>query len=165
MKVFIYGVICVVLAAVIWGFFIVGSPKTERLRKFDERRISDLQSIQSEIINYWQQKNRLPETPDDLRDDIRGITIPKDPESSAPYEYKKSGEAKFFLCAIFDLPNVNRNVRSLNQVYSKPIALPAPGSYAGGITVSEIWDHEAGRICFDRQIDRELYKPISPKGN
>jgi type III secretory pathway component EscU len=44
----------VILAVIIGAFFIVGSPNTARLIQFDQQRVSDLQNIQSNIINYWQ---------------------------------------------------------------------------------------------------------------
>ena len=39
----------IVLTAVVWGFVILGSPFTERLRKFDERRVEDLRDIRDAI--------------------------------------------------------------------------------------------------------------------
>ncbi len=41
-----------ILISVIAGFFTAGSPFVARMRKFDDRRVSDWQMIQNENINY-----------------------------------------------------------------------------------------------------------------
>jgi len=148
-KYFVYAVIILVAAAAIAGFFIVGSPQKERLRKFDERRISDLQFLQSEIINYWIKKEKLPENLVLLKDDIRGVQIPKDPESGTDYGYEILSLESFKLCANFVLPSFG--------VGDSKIPQPA---YPGGVYYGESnWDHEAGPACFERKIDKEIYKP------
>src|SRR3989344_6217490 len=144
MKLFIYGVIAVVAVAIIAGFFIVGSPFEERIRRFDDRRVSDLQNIQSEIINYWVSKEALPRALSDIRDDIRGIVIPKDPETGAEYEYAVRGNLAFALCATFSR-------RSETTDSSTP--KPALDQYYRG----ENWEHGEGRVCFERTIDPDIY--------
>ncbi|MBI2024938.1 MAG: hypothetical protein HYT03_02555 [Candidatus Harrisonbacteria bacterium] len=148
MKYFAYGIIGVVAASVIAGFFIVGSPGTERLRRFDEQRIQHLQIIQSEILNYWINKERLPSVLSELQDSIRGFVVPKDPESGADYEYIVRGPEEFTLCAVFALEN-QPNARVLS-----------PEPYAS----EQNWQHGIGKFCFDRKIDKELYgeTPIKP---
>src|SRR3989338_8982898 len=88
MKFFIYFIITIVAVAVVAGFFIVGSPQEERLRRFDEQRVSDLQNLQYQILNYWQNKNKLPVVLSDLRDDISGFVPPVNPESGAEYGFR-----------------------------------------------------------------------------
>ena len=152
MKSFVYGVVTVVAASIVAGFFIVGSPFEERVRRFDDRRVSDLQNIQSEIINYWISKGSLPGTLSDIRDDIRGITIPKDPETGAEYEYTARGNLTFALCATF-----SRASETMNSSTPKPIMDPY---YRGGVpAIGENWEHNEGRVCFERTIDPDIYKP------
>ena len=148
-KYFVYAVIILVAAAAIAGFFIVGSPQKERLRKFDERRISDLQFLQSEIINYWIKKEKLPENLVLLKDDIRGVQIPKDPESGAEYGYEILSLESFKLCANFVLPSFG----------AKNAGVPRPAYPEAGYYSESNWDHEAGPACFERKIDKEIYKP------
>jgi hypothetical protein len=148
-KYFIYTVMVIVAAVVIAGFFIIGSPQKERLRRFDERRVNDLQFLQSEIINYWIKKEKLPENLDLLRDDIRGVQVPKDPESGADYGYEILGPENFKLCAVFVLP-------SFGTGDSK---IPQPAYLGGGYYGEGNWDHQAGLVCFERKIDKEIYKP------
>lgn len=141
----------VVLSGIVAGFFIIGTPGQERLRRFDQQRVSHLQQLQREITNYWQKKNTLPKALGDLKDDIRGFTPPKDLQTSEPYEYNVLGDLKFELCANF---NVLRSSISKNPQYDG-------GPYYEGYTdpYSQNWDHGKGRVCFSRTIDPDLYRP------
>ena len=154
MKYFIYTVITVVAAMVIVGFFIVGSPKEERMRQFDERRVNDLSSLQYEVINYWQSKLKLPAKLDELNNDIRGFTVYTDPETGVPYEYAVKGDKTFELCATFALQS-DEAANTINAVPAAPISAPI---YKDGYR--ESWKHSSGRTCFDRTIDPDLYPPI-----
>jgi hypothetical protein len=82
----VYGSIVAIAAAIIGGFFIVGSPAEERAYRFDEERLQDLQSIQSQIVYYWQSKQNLPGQLSQLEDNISGYRVPTDPETGASYE-------------------------------------------------------------------------------
>jgi len=152
-KLFVRGTLVVWLAVIVAGIFVAGSPFTQRLVRFDEQRVADLQTIQSQIINYWQRKSALPKTLADLNDSISGFSAPKDPQTNADYEYRTTGKLAFELCGNFDLSSSNtqtgRNV---------PMA-PAPygGPYADN------WMHNQGRQCFERTIDPQLYPPIQSK--
>lgn len=161
-KGFTIGVSLAVLIGIIGGFFIIGSPLTQRMRLLDERRVSDLQSIQWQTVNFWQKKAVLPKTLADLNDSISGYSVPVDPSTSAPYEYQASGVTDFKLCATFDLSTEAVNSKDYltkdgrGGVYST--AYPAMEMYPGG--VQETWNHTKGRTCFDRKIDQDLY-PVS----
>lgn len=148
-KYFVYIVAFLAGISVVSGFFIVGSPQKERLRRFDERRVSDLQFLQSEIINYWIKKEKLPENLGLLKDDIRGIQAPKDPETGADYGYEALGPESFKLCANFILPNLRAG----------EVGFPKPAYPDARFSGDNNWGHEAGLVCFERKIDKELYKP------
>lgn len=137
-----------VLAAVIGSFFIIGSPMNAGAGRIDQRRVSDLQNIQWQVVNYWQQKGQLPPTLADLYDSIRGYTAPTDPETKMPYEYniKDATNLQFELCANFDL----------NSSTNNPKSAPIPAIYGD---VSQNFDHAAGHVCFARTIDPQLYPP------
>jgi len=137
----------VVLASIILGFFIIGTPAVQRARRFDEQRVSDLQSLQGEIVNYWSQKDVLPQNLNNLEDNISGYIVPKDPQKGESYEYRVIGDLTFELCATFE-----RSSSDFGAV-SVPVD---PYSYRG-ISFQQNWTHEEGRICFERTIDPDLY--------
>lgn len=128
------------LVTVVSGFFIIGSPRDARTARIDDRRVSDLQSIQWQVVHFWQQKRALPAALEELNDPISSFMVPADPETGVPYGYERTSDSSFRLCAEFG------------------------GSRGAVRTVSEMdsWQHDAGRTCFDRTIDPELY-PVSPK--
>src|SRR3989344_532301 len=64
-----------VLVAIISGFFILGSPMEMRLVRFDTQKVSDLQNIQWQVVNYWQQKEKLPASLEELQDPLSGYTV------------------------------------------------------------------------------------------
>lgn len=146
-----FGLAAVVLIAIISGFFIVGTPAHARLMRLDNQRVSDLQSIQWQLVNYWQAKQKLPATLEGLSDPLAGYPIPTDPETNEPYEYAAKGNASFELCATFALENENP---STGIAYD--VARPAKGSLT-----ADSWAHANGRVCFDRTIDPELYPPTT----
>ncbi len=47
-----------VIAVIILGFSVIGSPRTQRLMRYDQLKINDLQGIQYQITLYWQAKRR-----------------------------------------------------------------------------------------------------------
>jgi len=146
-KLFSWGVIAFVLVIVIIGLFIAGSPFKQRLVKFDERKIGDLQEIQGQIVNYWMRKEMLPESLDDLSDSISGFKAPFDPQTKENYSYSKTGKLSFELCATFN---------SAREYGERGIEILKPVAYG-----TENWSHEAGEVCFERTIDPEIYKPIN----
>jgi hypothetical protein len=138
-----------VLLSIVGGFFTIGSPFQERLRKFDDRRVQDLTSIQYQIVNYWQQKQQLPTTLPDLNDPLSSFMVPTDPETFTSYEYQQLGSTSFALCATFDLPSRTQSTQS------SPMA-PVPYG-----ALDQSFPHGKGRTCFDRTIDPSRYPPTS----
>src|SRR3989344_2032541 len=116
----IIGVITIlaVLGSIVAGFFIVGSPMTQRDLRLDQQRVSHLQSIQWSVVNYWQQKQRLPENLSELADPLRGFIVPMDPITKQAYEYHVLGMRKFELCATF--------ARAGSDLNAYPRSVPEP---------------------------------------
>ncbi len=137
----------VVLTSIISGFFIIGTPGEQRARRFDDQRISDLQMLQSQIINHWIRKEELPQNLNELEDSISGFVAPQDPETDLVYEYIVIDSLSFELCATFKTSSKDFGVSSR---VSKPFY-----SYD---SFQQHWDHEAERTCFERTIDPELYE-------
>ena len=138
-------IIGVVVLALGYGFYLAGSPQNQRLTRFDDSKINHLQTIQNQIVYYWQQKGSLPTTLAGLNDSISGFSVPVDPQSNQPYEYSVTGVRAFQLCATFNHNTVD-------------LTVPVPQVYP-----YYNWQHGVGRVCFDRTIDPTLY-PVNPKG-
>ncbi len=143
-----WGTAFFVIASIFIGFVVMGSPQTQRMKRMDGERISDLQSIQWQIVNYWQQKEILPTTLDDLKDSISGYVAPVDPNTNESYVYRMTGGLVFQLCATFDITSEESQIRGDRY--------PVKSIY------NETWEHEEGEVCFERTIDTERYKFSKP---
>ncbi|MDD5626035.1 MAG: DUF5671 domain-containing protein [Patescibacteria group bacterium] len=141
----------IILLSIVWGFFILGTPAAQRDRRLDEQRVGNLQEIQERIVNYWTQKEKLPQTLGELEDSISGFIVPQDPESDALYEYNITNPLSFELCATFNASS--KNPKSISPIKSK--SSPSLNQFG---SLQQNWDHETGRTCFTRTIDPELYK-------
>lgn len=140
----------VVFAVIIYGVVQNGSPITLRAQQMDAQRINDLTNIQSQIVySQWENKGTVPTSLDALNDPISGFIIPKDPENSQSYEYRMISTSSFELCATFKTDSSTTNQTNTVPTYS-------------GDTINENWQHTAGRVCFERNIDPKLY-PLNPK--
>lgn len=119
-----------VAAAVGWGFFLVGSPGTRRMERFDEQRLQDLQAIAREIRDLSVEvdqpsrlKQSLPQSLEGVADKARVERVKlRDPETGQPYQYTVKGESTFELCATFTMS------RDSDE--------------------SVFWNHPAGAHCF-----------------
>lgn len=141
----------VVVISIITGFFTAGSPLKARLWKFDQDRINNLQSIQDQVVYFWQQKNKLPTALSDLNNNISGYIVPIDPENSAAYEYQVVDKLSFKLCANFNL--------ATSEEFIGPSRAMQEYDFNG---FYKKWEHGAGKACFDRNIDSDLNNPKNP---
>ena len=146
-------VLVVVLASLVGGFLVIGSPSEQRALRFDRERVGHLQMIQGTIVSYWQAKEKLPETLSALEDPILGFTSPRDPETDAAYVYTVTGPRTFKLCATFGLPSDERRGGMTSE----------PAIAWGPLGEPLSWQHGAGEKCFERTIDPELFRPYPTK--
>src|SRR3989338_497894 len=91
--------IVLVIGGIVAGFGVLGSPRLQRLIRYDDQKVNDLQNIQSQVLNFYQQKGAVPESLQELRDPIAGFIIPTDPQTKSDYQYRKTGNLLFELCA------------------------------------------------------------------
>ncbi len=166
-----------VIALIVFSFLVMGSPFKQRSLQLDDRRVQDLQNIQYQVINYYQQKQKLPEKMSDLSNPLSGYSIPIDPEieKGKVYEYNVVDAKKFSfeLCATFSepIPKGWREYNNNGVVYptrmmgagetapsgvATDMMYPYPGPNYGA---NDSWDHQSGRTCFTRTIDKDLYPP------
>jgi Domain of unknown function (DUF5671) len=139
----------IVVGSIIWGFAVLGSPRTQRLYNYDEQKVSDLSNIQNGIENFYSTKGKLPVNLDEVQNTSYYFVL-NDAETNKPYEYKKTGDLSYELCAVFNKDSKDGNSTSPQF------------SYYGGMS----WEHVAGEHCFKRDINPNLYtepaKPLMP---
>jgi hypothetical protein len=131
-----------VLLGVLWAFMAAGSPMYGRMQRLDEKRVSDIQTIQTEMLNYlygsarWDSAvvTKLPKPlPSSLDELAKNVTYQKletaDPATGEPYEYIPSGNT-YKICAVFDL--------------------------AKDESYNVFWNHPVGHHCFTfNALDRQ----------
>lgn len=136
------GASAVMLAAVVAGLWINGSPADHRDRRVDEVRVADLRALEVVVGNYHGREGRLPSTLEQmvqrLADDApRSL---KDPEDGQPYGFRALDANRFELCATF---------RQASDQAADAVRL-------GGIRP---WQHGAGRHCFIREVESAATQP------
>jgi hypothetical protein len=117
-----------VIAAVVAGVYLLGSPAEERARRLDERRVQDLSGIAQAVDLYWTRESRLPPSLEQLRSDTGAAVTVADPSTAAPYDYRPLEGGRYQLCASFE-----GDSRDSNRVDTG------------------FWTHRAGRQCFQRE--------------
>lgn len=131
-------VLLVVAAVVVGGFLVVGSPAEARLRRLDDRRVSDLRRLVGAVNLYWTRKHALPDSIDAAITEGSWDVRPVDPGTSQPYEYRVIKAAEFELCASFDRASQG----GLPTVRDDPF-----------------WSHPAGRQCYTMKARDERKDP------
>jgi len=149
------GVAVLVVATIVSGFFIVGTPQEARLARYDAQKVTDLQNIQSQIVTYYQAKQKLPGTVTDINNSLAYGPIPNDPQTGEPYVYQPGEGLSFKLCATF-----NAQSRSNQLQMSGPSAITLTPAGVKGAIPQDNWSHGAGQVCFDRTIDPSFYPPL-----
>lgn len=150
-------VLLAMIATVVAGFFIIGTPADVRKLRFDEQKVNDLRSIQYQVIDYWRVKQALPTSLDTLKDPLSDVAIPADPQEGYSYAYEKTGTLSFKLCATFN--RESKDTTGQGAYPTRDISYSGPGGGA-----DENWQHGAGATCFERTIDPDKYGPIpAPK--
>jgi hypothetical protein len=141
-----------IVASIVAGFFIIGTPWQARQYRLDDQRVQDLQSLQSQILSFYQTKQALPASLSQLEDPTLYYNVPVDPVSGQPYEYIKDAELGFQLCATFAAPTRSRIVGG------RSVSMPADYGVKGS---GDNWEHAAGRTCFTRSIDPDFFPPFA----
>lgn len=128
-------VVAVVAAVVIAGFVMAGSPQEARLRRLDDRRVSDLRDVQIATNLHWTRTRSMPDSIDAALKAASRSQPRVDPGTGAAYEYRTLDGTSYELCAVFDRASQD------------------PQAIAG----DPFWSHAAGRQCFTLTL-KELGK-------
>jgi hypothetical protein len=125
-RVFPYVVGTAVVAAIVAGLVLIGSPSAQRMRRLDQIRVQDLRMLSSAVVLYFSREGRLPASVEALG------TVPNasfrstmDPVTSERYSYRATSESRYELCATFDAEDID-------------------GDYG-----DRFWAHGVGRKCFE----------------
>jgi len=121
----------VILLSIVWGFTVLGSPRTQRLIKYDEQKVNHLSSMDSYIRSHYYNKGVLPENTTEI-DQYYALN---DPQTQEPYKYVKTGDLTYELCAKFNKPKQD----NINDRY-----------YTG--YPNQAWVHPAGDYCFKFKV-------------
>ena len=101
-------VTAVVAAAIAAGLVVHGSPALARERRFDERRMEDLDEIVLAIDSRFAATSALPQTLGDLDRALSDAARLRDPVTQNPYEYLVRSTDQYELCAVFSQASTNR---------------------------------------------------------
>lgn len=140
-RLFAVAAVTLVVAAVIGGIWLAGSPETERARQFDRQRLDHLQQLSYAIDLYYENESRLPTDLEQFRTDTtnKGYYIPSltDPKTGEKYGYRAVSELSYELCATFEMNSSDLEDRNA-PMYATPVKNGAVRTF----------EHSAGRSCF-----------------
>jgi hypothetical protein len=127
-----WGSAAAVIAAVLAGLSMLGSPAEQRSLRLDERRVTDLRMLAGAVERYWGERRELPARAEDVVDGRTTTRLPLDPESKQVYEYRATGPGHYELCATFSRPSLTEEA-------------------------NDFWSHAAGRRCFSFAAGQNVY--------
>jgi hypothetical protein len=107
------------------AFFIIDSPTVARLKRIDNQTISDVQSVDNSVRNFFTQAGKLPQALSDLEKTGFSPYL----QSTNKVEYEVTGENSYKLCSTFQRANLDDK-----DVYE---------------SLKE-WRHSVGKVCFER---------------
>jgi hypothetical protein len=131
-----------VVAAVVAGISILGSPAAQRQQRLDSLRVEDLATIERLTGSFVSLHKALPRDLASLAQEPGFAVRTQDPESGVPYDYQTLSADSYRLCAIF-------KTRSSEVPSFKVIGQP-PGT---------TWAHDIGRQCFTRSANLRSGSP------
>ncbi|NJL48047.1 MAG: hypothetical protein HC929_11875 [Leptolyngbyaceae cyanobacterium SM2_5_2] len=120
-----------VIAGIVGGFWVLGTPARQREIAADRQRLQDLGAIAQ---NLHQQYLNQPDTYQ-LPDTLPTAESRNDPLTNQPYEYERQGDRNFQLCATFDTDS--RTYPLANRPNDPAL---------------ERWHHPQGRHCFTFEV-------------
>ncbi len=151
-----------VVAAVVFGLVLLGSPAQERERRIDDRRVTDLHGIAAATDLYRTRHGRLPGSLDDLAAEPGLRISTRDPTSLEHYGYRALDDGRYEVCATFvtesegptrvtgSPPIVQRSCQGCHGPGS-PVATRVDDPVAAHLELRDLWAHGSGRQCFQMQ--------------
>ncbi|MDP9249229.1 MAG: DUF5671 domain-containing protein [bacterium] len=134
----------IVLGSIVWGFNILGSPRTQQLLKYDQQKVDELSELNRQVQYFYEEKGYLPQAVSELSEGSYKGQEWVDSQTNRPYEYVKTNDLTYLLCAEFNKESDKESAQSYYDYY-------------GGYEDTN-WTHPAGRYCFTETIDKNLYQ-------
>jgi type II secretory pathway pseudopilin PulG len=138
---FLGGAAICIVAAIVAGLLVIGSPVAIRGQRLDALRIQDLQGISDALRTYRLSHDKLPDQLARLQQE-GGYTHFDlgDPVTAVPYEYRivDAAASTYELCAVFDTV-------SNEETGTLPIGL-------SDTAAEKFWTHPKGRHCFQFEV-------------
>lgn len=153
----------------VFGFYLIGSPKIQRNIRIDQERESTLQSLNYSVINYWQRLGVMPTTFEELStlpdNFLYGDNYRQD-MSTYKYELRDAKNRTYALCSTFNTSS------DTIDLYMDParggmvtnVAVPEYSGVDGKPSMVTNWRHPAGDYCFVQTIDIRIY-PVNKNIN
>ncbi len=117
-------------AAVVIGLIAIGSPSEFRIRKFDQRRESDLAGISGAVRTYRLTHESLPQTLEEMLRSQPGMNYSLKDPVGRPYDYTVKDRSSYELCAQFDTATDTTATIRFDSIFEK---------------------HGLGRQCFSQE--------------
>jgi hypothetical protein len=134
-----------VVVTLVAGILAIGSPRQERLRRVDDRRVEDLIRISAEVGDYYRTRSALPESLGVLMAlPSSGLGLMRDPVTGKPYGYRIVDSTTYELSATFDTADTV-TVR-VGDGREKPL----------------FWRHGAGRRAYTLTIPPRPVEGVAP---
>jgi hypothetical protein len=131
-----------VVAVVVAGLFVLGSPAEERARRIDARRVADLRGIVAATDLFWTRHSELPASLEALNREPGVRLNTGDPATSEIYGYQPLDSVQYELCASFE--------RETEATSNAP-----------AMAERNLWAHGSGQQCFQFEAEEILrtHKP------
>lgn len=137
---FAIGAVILVVATLICAVINMDSPTKVREMRIDSNQISDLQTIEWRVQDYYSLNDELPNT---LTAAFGEIEVPAAPKDREEYTYQVTGSSTYELCANFAYASESDE----RYVSVTPVSKE---------TVT--WEHKAGHWCFVRVVTAEALR-------
>jgi Domain of unknown function (DUF5671) len=132
----------IILGSIIWGFSVLGSPWTRRQINYDMEKITALENISSSVQGYYNDEGKLPQTVSDIMSfsDASDYLNFTDYQTGKQYEYIKTGDTTFSVCADFNKKSTQENLTQLYVPGTVNLTTYPAGHYCFKEVVSETGD-------------------------
>ena len=136
LRALVIAAVVVVMAAVGYSIYLVGTPGQQRDVRLDQQRIDDLRTISQNVDRYLELNDEMPRSLFDLMGPHYYVQSIEDPQTRELYEYRPLDGMDYELCAVFNAESPER--RDERRPFSE-----------------SIWDHGPGLTCFALTAEAE----------